>query len=56
MNGKQAKKIRKEISKLERQLDKKHMESMAGQFKVFVNTLKFKDRLKIAYRILRKKF
>lgn len=47
MRGAVAKKIRKTI--------KKNQLVMANDFKVFVNGLKFGERIKIAWRIIRRK-
>jgi len=47
MNGRQSKKIRRELRQKTKELETK----IAFGFKEWVNELPFKDRFKIAYRI-----
>jgi hypothetical protein len=63
MNEKQAKKIRKELRKIDLQARKdvamavnEIRSGTSAEFKKFINTLSFKNRCKLCVEIMRKKF
>jgi hypothetical protein len=55
MNGRQAKKIRKELGHLKRQMIQEERKKVAEGFRVFVNKLNWWNRLKLCREIMRRK-
>jgi hypothetical protein len=52
VSGKNAKKIRKELKQMRANMQ----QNIAHEVKSFLNNLPFKDRVKIALRIIRRRF
>jgi hypothetical protein len=56
LNGRNAKKIRKELAQLKKNLVEKERKAVADGFRVFINKLTWWNRLKLCKEIMRRRF